>query len=118
MKNSTRQESTAVIASSGSQERVGANVAGFAYSYAITSLVSAVLVVLKETSAGIHDFMAALSGHHWVTHGIFNIVLFLVLGWALSRTDLAKNATANSVINAVIGSTIVSGLIIAGFFGL
>ncbi|KUO65417.1 MAG: hypothetical protein APF80_06460 [Alphaproteobacteria bacterium BRH_c36] len=99
-------------------ERVNSQVAGYGYSYAITSLLSALLVVLKESSAPVMDMMARLSGHHWVTHGILDIILFVAIGWLLSRSALASDASYGSVISAVIGSTVISGLIIAGFYAI
>jgi len=105
-------------ASSNVGDPVSARVAGFGYSYAITSLLSALLVVLKEKNASVLDLMTSLSGHHWVTQGVLDIVLFVAIGWFLSRTALAGNASYGSLISAVVGSTVISGLIIAGFFAL
>ena len=116
MTASIRKESEGRARSISVGERVSAQVAGYGYSYAITSLFSALLVVLKETSPTVMSLMAGLSGHHWVTQGILDLILFVVIGWLLSRSTVAKNASYGSVISAVIGSTVISGLIIAGFF--
>jgi uncharacterized membrane protein SirB2 len=60
--------------------------------------------------------MKSLSGHHWMTHGIFVIVLFIVLGYIFSRTDLNKKIDADRTSGLVIAGTVLGGLIIAGFF--
>lgn len=96
---------------------VGTTTTAFGLSYAITSIFSALLVVLKEMSVGVHDALAAVTGHHWITHGVLNIIIFVVLGLVLSRSA-SSQMTTSSLITTIIGSTVISGLIIAGFFGL
>lgn len=93
---------------------LSANVTGYGMSYAITSLVSALLVVLKESAEPVMNLMKALAGHHWVTQGLFDLLLFVILGVILSRSGAQK--TGNALSAYIVGSTIVSGLIIAGFF--
>lgn len=95
-------------------ETVSASVSGFGISYAITSILNALLVVLKEGSEAVHDGMAAITGHHWVTHGQLDLIIFLVLGFLLSRRDMAMSA--NALVTTVVGATVLSGLIIAGYF--
>ena len=111
----TIQTAAATQTANSQSDTVGATVTAFGISYAITSIFSALLVVLKELSAGVHDGLAAITGHHWVTHGLLNVIVFVVLGMLLSRANRAPMPVA-SLVNVVIGSTIVSGLIIAGFF--
>jgi len=98
------------------EQAVGATVAGFAWSYAITSLLSALLVVVKETFKWAHDLLVAVTGHHWTAHGVVVILLFVILGFVLTQTSMAKTASAGQIIGLVVGSTIVSGLIIGGYF--
>ena len=92
----------------------GTNVTGYGISYAITSVLSALLVVLKESNESVLQLMVSLTGHHWVTHGVLDVLLFVVLGAILSRQKI--NMNGNTLITTVVSSTIVSGLIIAGFF--
>ncbi len=93
---------------------VGPTVSGYGLSYAITSLLSALLVVLKESNQAVHDLLVAITGHHWITHGLLVVILFVVLGAVLARRDTGMGGTA--LITTVVGATIVSGLIIAGYF--
>lgn len=87
---------------------------GYGISYSITAIFSALLVVLKESSETVHGLMVALTGHHWVTHGVLNLILFVALGVIFSRQEL--NMSGNMLIKLVVGSTILSGLIIATYF--
>jgi hypothetical protein len=92
----------------------GATVIGYGISYSVTSIFSALLVVLKESNESVQGLLVALSGHHWVTHGILNLILFVVLGLVLSRREI--NMSGDTLTKLVAGSTVVGGLIIALFF--
>jgi hypothetical protein len=116
MTSATHHYSESYVPSASADEAVSANVAGFAYSYALTALLSALLVVAKEESPTILNAMKALTGHHWVTHGVFDILAFLLLGRSLSRSGLAQSATASALIWAIAGSTILSSALILGFY--
>ncbi|HUV49691.1 MAG TPA: hypothetical protein VMW78_01550 [Anaerolineae bacterium] len=98
---------------------IGKYTKSFGLSFAITSVISALLVILKETNEGtVLKAMAALTGHHWITHGLFDIVLFAVLGWALSRFNNGQGLkiSTNAMIGSIVASVLVSGLLIAGFY--
>ena len=48
----------------------------------VTSVVSALLVVLKEANEHtVLAWMKAATGHHWVTHGIIDLILFVLIGF-------------------------------------
>ncbi len=95
-------------------DRAGATVTGYGVSYAITSIASALLVVLKESSESVLQFLVAITGHHWVTHGLLVMIVFVAVGAVLARRDM--NLSGNALIATIVGSTVVSGLIISGFF--
>ncbi len=95
---------------------IDAKVAGYGVSYAVTSILSALLVVLKESSESVHGLLVAMTGHHWVSHGLLDIITFLALGFMLSRMGGGIRMTGNALITTVVGATVVSGLIITGYF--
>jgi hypothetical protein len=95
-------------------ERVDTRVAAFGLSYAVTSVFSALLVVLKESNEAVLSGLAGLTGHHWVTHGLLDLIVFLALGLVLVRRGLAM--TDRALVTVIVGSTVLSGLIIAGYF--
>lgn len=89
---------------------------GFGVSFLVASIFNGLLVVAKESYAPLMTLMKSLSGHHWITHGIFVIVLFIVLGYIFSKTDMDKKINADKISGMVIAGTILGGLIILGFF--
>lgn len=89
---------------------------GFGISFLIASIFNGLLIISKESYSPLKSWMKSLSGHHWITHGIFVIVLFIAFGYIFSRTDIDKKINADKVSSLVIVGTILGGLIIAGFF--
>ncbi|GBE44188.1 hypothetical protein BMS3Bbin10_02278 [bacterium BMS3Bbin10] len=100
----------------GAADTVSAKVTGYGISYAVTSILSALLVVLKESNEGVHGLMVAITGHHWVTHGLLDVIVFVALGAVLSRMGGGIRMTGNALIATVVGATVISGAIIAGYF--
>lgn len=89
----------------------------FALSLAITSLLSALLVVIKEQNQEtVLAWMKAATGHHWISHGILILIVFAVLGWALARLKLGAGLSGNGLSAVISGSLVLSALIIAGYF--
>jgi hypothetical protein len=98
---------------------IGKFTRSFGLSFAITSVLSALLVVLKETHEDtVLAWMASATGHHWVTHGIFNLIVFVALGWALAKRNSGQGMkiSANALVFSMVGAVILSGLIIMGFY--
>jgi hypothetical protein len=98
---------------------VGKYTKSFGLSFAITSFISALLVILKEKNEDtVLKAMAAVTGHHWITHGLFDIVLFVVLGWVLASLNSGEGLkiSTNALIGSIVASVLVSGLLIAGFY--
>ena len=89
---------------------------GFGVSFLVASIFNGLLIVAKESYAPLKNWMKSLSGHHWITHGIFVIVLFIVLGYIFSKTDMDKKIDADKTSGMVIAGTVLGGLIIVGFF--
>lgn len=90
--------------------------AGFGLSFLVASIFNGLLIVAKENYAPLKAGMKSLFGHHWTTHGIFVIVLFLALGYIFSKTNLVKKINADETSGLVIAGTVLGGLIIVGFF--
>ncbi|MFT9487069.1 MAG: hypothetical protein ACH0QD_06835 [Tepidibacillus sp.] len=97
------------------QQELSNKTIGYGLSFAIANIFSALLVIIKESYTPFKDWMASLTGHHWATHGVFTIGLFLILGVILSKRDLQKY-DANKITNIVIWSAVIGTVLISGFF--
>jgi hypothetical protein len=89
---------------------------GFGVSFLIASIFNGLLIVAKENFAPLKNWMKSLSGHHWITHGIFVIVIYIALGYIFSRVDMDRKIDADKTSGLVIAGTVLGGLIIVGFF--
>jgi hypothetical protein len=88
---------------------------GFGLSTAVVSIASALLVILKETSPPLKAWMTALTSHHWVTHSLFVIIGFILLGFAFSQTNWQHKIDGYQLSNYLIGAIIISCMLIYGF---
>jgi hypothetical protein len=91
---------------------------GFGLSLIIMLLFNALLVVIKESSKPLMKGMAAVSGHHWTTHGIVLIVLFVVLGIIFSKIQPQEKPwlDAKGIMKGVIAATVIGYVVIVGFY--
>lgn len=91
----------------------------FGLSFAITCLFSALLVVIKETSQQtVLAWMKAATPHHWITHTLLDLILFVVLGVVLARANDGQGLkiSADKLNSYMVGAFVISGLIITGFY--
>ena len=72
--------------------------ASFVVSYAITTVLSSLIVIAKESNEGFHDWMASITGHHWITHGIFDVIVFIVLGMLLAKVASVASMSGSGMI--------------------
>ncbi len=90
--------------------------AGFGMSLAVTCVLNAIILVIKEKNDAVMGAMKAAMGHHWTTHGVIVIVCFFVLGFIFSATRLETKFDSHRMLKYIIWGVIISGLITAGFF--
>ena len=98
---------------------IGKYTRSFGLSFAITSVLSAFIVIIKESNEeSVLAWMKAATGHHWVTHGLINLIVFVVLGWVLSIPNDGQGVklSVNGLIGCIVGAVVISGLLIAGFY--
>ncbi len=99
-------------------KELGKYTVSFGIALAITSMLSALLVVVKELNAPLLNLMKQLTGHHWVTHGIFDLIVFVVLGFGLAQRETVTglNFATKNFIAVIATGVVIGGLIIAGFY--
>lgn len=90
----------------------------FGIALVLASLVNSLLVVLKEKSPTLQAEMKKLTGHHWITHCVVVITLFLVSGWFFSRLHQGEGPRLNpdKLIATLVSGITLAGAIILGFY--
>ncbi len=92
------------------------NIIAFGYAFVITALLNALLVVVKEEIGPVKAWMADISGHHWITHGIVIIVLFIAIGLYMQEKAARARTNERGMARWILWTTVLSGVIIAGFY--
>ena len=90
----------------------------FGISLAVCAALNAALVIAKESSKIVADRMQKITGHHWTTHVLFMVAVFVALGWALNRKTNQKDSVMSSttLIRTVVGGVLGGIVIIFGFY--
>ncbi|MDR3640651.1 MAG: hypothetical protein P4L39_04960 [Humidesulfovibrio sp.] len=101
-----------------STSTLNAQTRGFGLSVAITSIVSALLVLAKEANPGLVTFMKDLTVHHWVTHAIFDVIVFVAVGFLLAKSNNGQGPAIGDekLIQIIVGGFLLGCVIIAGFY--
>lgn len=86
----------------------------FGLSLALCSVVNALLVVVKEKSPAVATAMQKITGHHWITHSAFVVLLFFLCGWLFALPNGGQGPRLAT--NRLIGTVVAGGLIIMGFY--
>jgi hypothetical protein len=90
----------------------------FGLAVVLASVANAVLVVIKEKSPAVQSAMQKLTGHHWVTHSVIVIGLFVLCGWFFAQPNSGQGIklTANRLIRTLVLGVATGALIIFGFY--
>lgn len=90
----------------------------FGLSLALASGVNAVLVVAKEKNPAVMAGLQRMTGHHWISHAVIVLGLFVGLGFifAKSKGVLGGFASVNRLIGVVVTGVVIGGGIIVGFY--
>lgn len=91
----------------------------FGLSLAVTSVLSALLVVIKELNeSSVLALMKRITGHHWMTHGVFDLALFVALGFLFAAMGggAGMKMSPRGLIGSIVASVVASTSIIAGFY--
>ena len=85
---------------------------------AIACIVNALIVVVKEKSDTVMNGMKKITGHHWITHTVIVLAVFVVFALLFGRANGGQGIriTIRRLIGALIGGVVLAGLIITGFY--
>lgn len=90
--------------------------AAFALSAAVTVVFNTLLAWVKDAYDPLNKFMASLSGHHWTTHGLADVLLFVVLGFVFLNLGTAQRMTPKHLIETLVGAVIAAGIGLTAWF--
>ena len=84
----------------------------FGVALALASVINGLLVVAKEKSPAVMTGLQKMSMHHWLSHAIIVVGLFVAFGWIINRPAIA----ASRLIRLLVSGVVLGGLIIVGFY--
>jgi hypothetical protein len=90
--------------------KLTAATAGFVLAAAITVLVNTALACTKDAYAPLKLFMKSISGHDWTTQGLFDLLLFVGLGFFFMRIRVAEKIDPNRLIRVLVGAVGIAAL--------
>jgi hypothetical protein len=91
---------------------------GFGLSLVIIMIINGLLVIIKESSAGLMNAMKGILGHHWTTHGVLLTILFFVLGLIFANVNSEGKwwSDAKKLSTAIIVASVLGVVLICGFY--
>jgi hypothetical protein len=88
----------------------------FALAAIVTVLFNTGLAWVKDAYDPLNTWMAHLTGHHWITHGLFDIALFVILGVVFMNVGAGARTKADHLVVGLVAAAVVSGLGLAAWF--
>jgi hypothetical protein len=90
----------------------------FGLSLALSSVANALLVIAKEKSQAVQAAMQKLTGHHWITHVVIILILFVSFGWLFANAKGGQGLTmpVNRLIKTIVAGVLTASFIIVGFY--
>ncbi|MGD0812515.1 MAG: hypothetical protein ABSA83_02835 [Verrucomicrobiota bacterium] len=90
----------------------------FGLALALCAVLNALLVIAKEKSKGVAEWMQKMTGNHWVTHVAIVLVVYLVLGFGLAGMNRGQGSktTVHRLTGIVYLGVIAGVLIVLGFY--
>jgi hypothetical protein len=90
----------------------------FGLSLALCALLSALLVIAKERSKDVENWMQRMTGHHWITHVAIILILFAIFGGCFVGTNggHGPKMPLNRLSNIILAGVGAGVLIVLGFY--
>jgi hypothetical protein len=90
--------------------KLTAATSAFVLAAAITVLFNTALAWAKDAYAPLTRFMTSLTGHHWTTHGLANLLLFVALGFLFTNSKVARKMDPNRLIGILTAAVAIAAL--------
>ena len=88
----------------------------FALAAAIACLFNTALAWTKDAYAPLNKFMASLLGHHWITHGAADCIVFVGLGVIFMNTSLPQKINPDRVVSILVWSVVAASVGLFAWF--
>lgn len=112
----TQAKQHAAAAHSSQSASVEKIAAAYGLAASIAIVFNTLLTWLKEASHPFKSFMVLLTGHHWITHGLVVLAVFLVLGWVFTARGIPAQGLDQRLAVMIAGAILVGGAgLLAGF---
>ena len=95
---------------------LGGVTAAFGWAAAATILFNTVLACAKDFYSPLNAFMKSLTGHHWITHGLADVAVFLGLGLILLGDSLAAKTNPSRLIAVLVASVLAASAGLVGWY--
>lgn len=92
--------------------------AAFGWAAVVAIVFNTVLAFIKDAYDPLNNLMKAMTGHHWITHGLVDVIVFLGVGWLLLASGTPTLGLSNRAIIALIVAAVVAGGSLASWFFL
>ncbi len=98
--------------------RLGRASSAFVLAAGVAILFNTALAWAKDAYAPLNKFMGSVTGHHWTTHGLADVILFLGLGLILFRAKVGEKIRPDRLISFLIWSVAVASIGLVAWFAL
>ncbi|HVW10962.1 MAG TPA: hypothetical protein VHC90_20390 [Bryobacteraceae bacterium] len=85
-------------------------VSAFALAAAVACVFNTLLAWAKDAWAPLKTYMGLLTGHHWVTHGIADLIVFFGTGLIFLRSPAVTRMNLDRAASILIWCVAASGL--------
>ncbi len=96
--------------------KLGRASAAFALAAAVACIFNTALAWAKDVSPPLNNFMASLTGHHWITHGLADCIVFVGLGLIFMKTSAANRIHPNRLPSILICAVVAASLGLFAWF--
>jgi hypothetical protein len=90
--------------------------AAFGLAAAIACIFNTVLAWAKDAYPPLNQFMASLTGHHWITHGVADCVVFFGMGVILMNTSVAEKINPERMVSILVWSVVAASVGLFAWF--
>ncbi len=98
--------------------KLGRASAAFVLAASITFVFNTALAWVKDAYAPLNSFMKSLTGHHWTTHGLADIIVFVGLGFLFMNTKAAEKISPERLVSILIWSVVAASVGLLAWFAL